>query len=446
MAKHLIIGAGAAGVSAAEGIRSLDPTSEICMICEERAGYYSRPGLAYYLTGEISEDTLFPFPKAYFDKLRVHLVNAQARQIDTVRHQVALHNGNVLSYNRLLIATGAKATPAKVSGLELEGVVKLDSIEDVRRILKLARRRKTAVIVGGGITALELAEGYRARGLTVHYFLRGNRYWSNVLDETESRIVEHRLKDEGIQLHYQTELAEILGHRGKVSGVETTSGKRFKCDIVGIAIGIQPKKSIAVEAGIKTERGISVDEYLNTSDTDVFAAGDVAEVFDPTVGKAILDSLWAPARRQGFTAGLNMAGKRVAYYKGVPFNVTRLGGLTTTIIGSLGGGELDADEVGIVRGESEGWRQMPEAITTQANFQVNRLRVMVGETHLLGAIIMGDQTLSRAIHHLIVGKVDITPIREKLLDTKHIITDVLADYWSAHSMDQGTQEYAAIQP
>jgi NAD(P)H-nitrite reductase large subunit len=444
MTKHVIIGAGAAGLSAAEGIRTQDPISEINILCEESAGYYSRPGLAYYMTGEISEDTLFPFQKAYFDKLRVQLIHAQARRVDPARHQVTLHNGNTLNYDRLLIATGARAMPPKISGLDLEGVVKLDSIEDVRRIIKLARRRKTAVIVGGGITALELVEGYRARGLTVHYFLRGDRYWSNVLDETESRIVEHRLKDEGIQLHYHTELAEILGHRGRVCGVETTDGKKIKCDVVGIAIGIQPKKSIAVEAGLKTGRGISVDEFLNTSEPDIFAAGDVAEVFDPTIGKPILDSLWAPARRQGFTAGVNMAGKRVAYYKGIPFNVTRLAGLTTTIIGALGRAEADADVVGIVRGDSEGWRQMPEAIATQANFQVNRLRVMVGATHLVGAILMGDQTLSRAIHQLIVNKVDITPIRDKLLDTNHTITDIIADYWVEIASNQREKEDAAI--
>jgi NADPH-dependent 2,4-dienoyl-CoA reductase/sulfur reductase-like enzyme len=323
-------------------------------------------------------------------------------------------------------------------------VIKLDSLEDVHRIQKHAHRRRTAVIVGGGITALELVEGFRSRGLTVHYFLRGDRYWSNVLDETESRIVEHRLKEEGIQIHYQTELAEIIGKRGRVSGVLTTDGKKIDCDVVGVAIGIQPKKGLAEAAGLKTERGISVNEYLNTSDKDIFAAGDVAEVYDPTIGKAILDSLWGPARRQGYIAGLNMASKKVPYYKGIPFNVTRLAGLTTTIIGALGGRDEDADVVGIVRGDSEGWRQMPDAIMTQANFDVNRLRVLVGETHLVGALLMGDQTLSRAIHHLIVDQIDISPIREKLVNSTFSITDVIADYWAEIAANYGRKEYAAV--
>ncbi len=444
MYKYLIVGAGAAGVAAVEAIRKLDPTGEITQVCEENAGYYSRPGLAYYLSGETSEDSLFPFHDFDFSRLKVQQVHAQAKKIIPVEHRVLLNNGNSLTYNKLLIATGAKASVSKVPGLELEGVIKLDNLEDVRRILKLAHRRRTAVIVGGGITALELVEGFRARGATVHYFLRGDRYWSNVLDETESHIVEHRLKEEGIQLHYQTELAEIIGNRGKVVGVQTTDGKKIKCDAVGIAIGIQPKKGLAEEAGIKTERGISVNEYLNTSVDDIFAAGDVAEVFDPTLGKPILDSLWAPARKQGYAAGQNMAGMKVTYIKGVPFNVTRLAGLTTTIIGAIGGRDVDADVVGIVRGDSEGWRQMPDAIVTQANFDVNRLRVLVGEKYLVGALLMGDQTLSRAIHHIIVDRIDITPIREKLIQPGNSVIDVIADFWSEAAPVEGIKDYAAI--
>jgi NADPH-dependent 2,4-dienoyl-CoA reductase/sulfur reductase-like enzyme len=444
MYKYLIIGAGVAGVSAIEAIRSQDPTGEITQVSDETAGYYSRPGLAYYLTGEISEDSLYPFQASDFNRLKAHQIKAQVKRILPLERKVELHNGNFLLYNRLLIATGARATLAKVPGIELEGVIKLDSLEDVRRILKHARRRRTAVIVGGGITALELVEGFRARGLTVHYFLRGDRYWSNVLDATESRIVEHRLKEEGIQIHYQTELAEIIGNRGRVTGVVTTDGKKINCDVVGVAIGIQPRKGIAEAAGLKTERGISVNEYLNTSDGDIFAAGDVAEVYDPTVGKAILDSLWTPARKQGYTAGLNMAGEKIPYYKGVPFNVTRLAGLTTTIIGALGGREEDLDVVGIVRGDSESWRQMPDALVAQSNFNINRLRVLVGENHLVGALLMGDQTLSRAIHHIVIDKIDITPIREKILSPGISITDVIADFWAGLAPTYGRKEYAAI--
>jgi NAD(P)H-nitrite reductase large subunit len=430
MIKYLVIGAGVAGLSAIEAIRSIDTIGEITQVCDDPAGYYSRPGLAYYLTGEVTEDCLFPFAESDLKRFVVKHEKAQVQRIIPQDHRIQLQGGKYLCYNRLLIATGAQAALAKVPGVELQGVVKLDSLDDARQILKHARKRRTAVVVGGGITALEMVEAFRARGMTVHYFLRGDRYWANVLDKTESNIVEQKLKDEGIQIHYQTELGEILGERGQVSGVLTSGGRKIACDIVGIAIGIQPRKMLAELAGLKTDRGISVNEYLATSSPDIFAAGDVAEVYDPRLGKATLDSLWGPARKQGFTAGLNMAGKQVAYTKKVPFNVTRLAGLTTTIIGSLGGREEDCDTIGIVRGDSEGWREMPDALVAQADFDINRLRILVGENHIVGAILMGDQTLSRAIHYLVVNKVDISPIREKLLNSKQTLTDVIADFWA----------------
>jgi NAD(P)H-nitrite reductase large subunit len=443
MTKYLIIGTGAAGISAIEAIRSQDSTGDITQVFDEPAGYYSRPGLAYCLTGEISEDSLFPLQKAYFERLQIQQVYARVKQILPLQHVVELDNGVSVSYNRLLIATGARAIPAQVPGLDLQGVIKLDSLNDLHHIFKYARKRRTAVVVGGGITSLELVEGFRKRGLAVHYFLRGERYWSHVLDETESRIVEQRLLEDGIQIHYQTEMAEILGSHGKVSGVLTKGGKKIKCDVVGIAIGVKPRMELAETASIAINRGIAVDEHLKTNQPDIFAAGDVAEVYNQTARKAILDSLWAPARKQGYTAGLNMAGKKVLYSKGVPFNVTRLAGLTTTIIGALGRQEQDANVIGIVRGESEGWRQMPDAILMQANFEINRLRIMVGEEHLLGALVMGDQTLSRALHHMIVNRINIKPIRMKLFEANRSITGVLGDFWlKISSAREGTIDAA----
>jgi NADPH-dependent 2,4-dienoyl-CoA reductase/sulfur reductase-like enzyme len=443
--RYLIIGAGAAGVSAVEAIRSLDPNGEILQVTDEEAGYYSRPGLGYYLSGEISEDCLFPFSAQDFRRLKVCQEQGQVKRVIPQEHQVVLENGKNISYNRLLIATGAEAAAAKVPGYKLEGVVKLDNLKDAQLMLKFAGKRKTAVVIGGGITALELVEGFRARGLMVHYFLRGERYWPNVLDETESHIVEQRLKEEGIQIHYRTELAEISGKGGKVSGVVTTEGKKINCDMVGIAIGIQPRKNLAEEAGLTTRQGILVNEYLNTSEVDIFAAGDAAEVYYSTLGKTILESLWGPARKQGTIAGLNMAGKKVAYHKGIPFNVTRLAGLTTTIIGAIGRGKVDADTVGIVRGDSEGWRKVPDALVAQADFDINRLRLLVGENHLVGGLVMGDQTLSRVIHQLVMQKVDISPIREKLVHPHEQITDVIADFWAEIDSPTSKREHAIVQ-
>ena len=430
MLRYVIIGCGAAGVAAAESLRRCDPHADLLPICEEADGYYSRPGLAYYLTGEIPETQLYPFSEKDYRRLNLRPLHARVVGIHPAEYRVELQNGKSIAYDRLLIATGASAVRADVPGQDFEGVVKLDTLDEARRILKFAHKARSAVIVGGGITALELVEGLRARGVKTHYFLRSDRYWSNVLDETESQIVEGRLKEEGVQIHYHTELAEILGKGGRVVGVRTKDGRQIPCGIAAIAIGVRQRKELAVAAGLKVDRGILVDEYLQTNHPHIYAAGDVAQVYDPFSGKSIVDSLWGPAVEQGHAAGLNMTGQKVTYLKTVAFNVTRLAGLTTTIIGTVGQGR-DDDLVGIARGDSETWRQMPDAIASQNNFSVNRLRVLVGKQTMVGGIVMGDQTLSRAVHHLIAQKVDITPIREQLLQPDNTsLGDLIADFYT----------------
>jgi NADPH-dependent 2,4-dienoyl-CoA reductase/sulfur reductase-like enzyme len=438
--RHLIVGMGAAGIAAAETIRRADPSADVLLVSEDAYGYYSRPGLAYYLTGEIPEQMLYPFSQKDFDHLHLRRIQGRVARLHLQAHRVELQQGETLPYDRLLLATGSQAAMPGLPGVDLQGVVKLDDMDDARKILKRSRRARGAVVVGGGITALEIVEGLRARRVSTHYFMRRDRYWGNVLDETESRIVEHRLTEEGVQIHYHTELSEILGKGDRVSGVLTTDGRQIKCGLVAIAIGVRPRKELADEAGLETDRGILVNEYLQTSAPDVFAAGDVAQVLDPFSGRAILDTLWGVAVAQGRAAGLNMVGRVTPYRKAVPFNVTRLAGLTTTIIGTVGRG-VDADLLGIARGDSETWRQLPDAIAAQEDFQVNRLRILVGERTLIGAIVMGDQTLSQPLHRLIALQADITAIRDRLLQPGANLGDLIAQFWAEWRID-----HAASQP
>jgi len=428
--KYVIIGTGVAGIAATEAIRSVDQTGEVVLVGDDPHGFYSRPGLAYYLTGELHDRALFPKAADDYRGLKFRYAKESVTRINRDQRVLELGEKGVISYDRLLVAVGAQATPLKVPGSNLDGVLKIDHMEDAKQILKHARRGRTAVVVGGGITALELVEGLVARGMKVHYLLRGDRYWSNVLDEQESHIVEHRLKEEGVKLHFHSEIAEIMGKKERVTGVLFKNGKSLKCELVAYAIGIRPRVELAKQAGLKVDRGILVNEYMQTSDPDIYAAGDVAQVYDPVSGRSVLDSLWAPARQQGHTAGLNMTGQKTAYVKSASFNVTRLAGLTTTIIGTVGSGR-DDDLVGIARGDSETWRHLPEAIVAQTGFEVNRLRVLVGEKTLLGAIVMGDQKLSFPLEKIISNNLDISPIRERLLAPNAKIADVIADFWSS---------------
>ncbi len=413
MTAHLIIGAGVAGIAAAEAVRAADPGASITVATEDPFGYYSRPGLAYYLTGELSEEQLFPFRKSDFQALGLSWVAARAERIDPALQRVFFEGGSSLPYDRLLIASGSQAVPLAVPGADLNGVYKLYNMRDSRAILAGARKAREAVVVGGGITALELVEGLRARKLKVHYFLRGERYWSNVLDEVESRIVEQHLVGQGVRLHTSTELVEVLGKNGRVTGVLTKSGETIACELLAYAVGVQPRKELAERAGLRVERGILVDEHMRTSDPHIYAAGDAAQVYDPFSGRSVLDTLWNTARAQGQAAGSNMAGRPAAYRKSVPLNVTRLAGLTTTIIGTVGRGS-DPSLVGIARGDSETWRHLPDAIVVEHSADVHRVRLLFGEDHLLGAVVMGDQTLSRPLQELIGAQAETSALRDVL--------------------------------
>ena len=426
--RYVIIGAGVAGYSALQAIRSVDKTGEIVMISDDPNGYYSRPGLAYYLTGELDDKALYPNKQEDYKKLNFKYIRGRVTKIMREDRTLELDGKTLLTYSKLLVAVGARATPLDVPGSKLEGVVKLDHLADAKNIVKLARGGRSAVVVGGGITALELTEGLIARGMKVHYLLRGDHYWSNVLEKGESEVVEHRLQEEGVQLHRQAEIKEIVGKRNQVSEVRLQDGRVIKCDLVAYAIGIRPCMELVKDIGLKLDRGILADEHLQTSDPDIYAAGDVAQVFDPLTGRAVLESLWNPAREQGKVAGLNMAGRKTAYLKSPPFNVTRLAGLTTTIIGTVGRG-YDLDLFGIARGDSETWRDMPDAIVAQNGFDVNHMRLLLGEKTLLGAVIMGDQKLSWPLQKMIVGAADISPIREQLMKPNAPVADLIADFW-----------------
>lgn len=426
--RYVIIGAGVAGFAAVEAIRSLDSNSEVVMVSDDPHGFYSRPGLAYYLTGELDDKALYPRARNDYRDLALSFVQGRVKRILRDKHTLEIEGKPPLTYSKLLLAVGSHALSLGAPGENFDGVVKLDHFEDAKRIIKVAKHSKRAVVVGGGITALELTEALLARGVETHYLLRGDRYWSNVLDGAESRIVEARLQAEGVQLHYHSDLQEILGKKGRVTGVLLKGGNTIACDMVAYAVGITPRIELAQAADINCERGILADEHLQTNDPDIYAAGDVAQVYDPLSGRSVIDSLWTPAREQGYAAGLNMAGRKSAYLKSAPFNVTRLAGLTTTIIGAVGRGR-DEDIVGIARGDSETWRDLPEALVAQGGFDVNRVRLLIGDQYLLGAVLMGDQKLSLPLQKMISHKANISSIRDSLLQPNAPVADIIADFW-----------------
>jgi NAD(P)H-nitrite reductase large subunit len=428
MTRHVIIGAGIAGYTAAETLQTMDRGAEIVLVSEDPYNFYSRPGLAYYLTGEIPEKQLFLFSKKGKLNLDVEHLKGLVTRIDPSSHTININTSGKVAYDRLLLATGASGVPLDVPGATLQGLVKMDDLQDTRKILSMVRSTKAAVVVGGGVVAIELVEGLVARGVKVHYLLRGDWFWSNVLGEIESGMVERSLAHDEVTLHHNTEVAEVLGKRGRVTGVRTTTGKVLQCDMVAVGIGVKARMELAQGAGLKTERGILVNECLETSTPDVYAAGDVAQIYDPISGRYSIDNLWYPGRKQGRIAAINMTGKKEIYRRTVATNVLLLAGVMTTIIGAIGSGR-DEGQVYTMRGSSETWQKLPNTIASESGTDASHLRLVVGEQRLLGALVMGDQRLSRPLRDLINAQVDISPIRNQLLQPNAQPGQSVMDYW-----------------
>jgi NAD(P)H-nitrite reductase large subunit len=424
MRRYLILGNGAAGATAAESARAADPQAEITVVGAERHLMYSRPGLAYVLSGIIPPQQVVARSQGWYRERRIQVVHAAATAVDPAARRVSLAGGRSLPYDRLLIATGARATALPYPGADLDGVVFLDTLDGALDMMRRLKRARRAVVIGGGITALEMAEGFAHRRLETHYVLRRSVLWASVFNEAESCVLEERMRAEGVTIHYNTEAEAIVGDRvgrsdrGKVAGVRLKGGALLPADLVGAGIGVRPQIDLAHGTAIRVDQGVLVDEQLRASAPDVFAAGDCAQVLDRWTGRHTLDVLWPTAVAQGNTAGRNLAGGQEVYTKGVPANACMLFGLHVTAIGQLGGSR-DADEPEVVqhlsRGSSEVWSTGPRHYASAWSAQgPNTVRLVLSDDRLVGALIVGEQSLADALRFLIEGGVNLRPLRSLL--------------------------------
>lgn len=434
MSRFLIIGNGAAGISAAETIRQHDDTSPITILTAEPYRMYSRPGLAYIVTNTISAQQVVARTADWYEEQRLTLVHARAQRLNTQEQRVYIEDGRWLPYDRLLIATGARAVwPAYVEP-DGQGVVFLDTLDGTKALLQAARRARRGVVIGGGITALELSEGFVQQRLDTHYFLRGDRLWRRVFTETEGNILAHHMKKEGVTLHTNTEVeALIYNWRNHLRAVQLKDGREFKCDLFGVGVGVQPQLEIVDQTPIETDRAILVNEYLESSVPNVYAAGDVAQVYDRWSQRHLLDILWPSAVAEGKAAALNMLGKRVPYQKGIPFNACLLFGLHITIIGQINPNPEEGERQQTAvwsRGSSEVWYTFPRSYNSAwAGQGDNSLRLVLDASHLVGALVMGNQSVADPLRDLIEAGIDATPLLPYLEADWHTLTQQIQQLW-----------------
>lgn len=316
-----ILGNGVAGTTAALRLRELDPDCRISLISGESRHPWSRPALMYVFMGHLRYADTKTHEDRIWSEQRIDLVRSWVTGIDLERRRLERHNEASLDWDRLLVATGSKPNRFDWPGQDLDGVQGLWGLPDLKRLYATCARTRRAVIVGGGLIGIELAEMLHSRGIHVTFLVRERSYWNNVLPREESAMLNEVIVSAGIDLRLETELAEIEDDgAGAVAGVRTTGGERLPCELVGLTAGVSPNLDVVRESGLPTGRGVLVDDTLRTPITDVFAAGDCAEIVTAGEGRNLIQQVWYTGKKQGRVAAENLAGGAVRYEPGVWYN------------------------------------------------------------------------------------------------------------------------------
>jgi 3-phenylpropionate/trans-cinnamate dioxygenase ferredoxin reductase subunit len=312
VADYLIVGGGVAGGHAVYGIRKHDKTGSIIVINKEDHFPYDRPPLSKeYLAGKMKRPEVFFRADSYYkrnkiDFIRGHTVHA----IDTFHRRVTLDDGRELSYKSLLIVTGGRVRRLELPGSDLEGIYYLRTIEDCDIIRKAVAKSKKAVIVGGGFIGCEVAATLRDKGLKVTLIHKSSQLLSAAIDEETAHWVKGYHSRKGVNVLLNANIARFVGKDGRVKAVELDNGKRIPAHFVVAGIGITPNTELAEKAGLKIDRGVLVNEYLETSADGVYAAGDIARFYSPIFKRNLRVEHVDVAQKQGETAGMNMTGKK----------------------------------------------------------------------------------------------------------------------------------------
>jgi len=327
--KYLIIGNSAGGIGAVEAIREADERGPITILSDEAHPAYSRPLLPYYLSGERPREKLLFRPPDFYDEKGVTaLLGRKAVRLDVGGRRVWLEDGEEILWEKLLLATGG--TP-NVSGMEGARIFTFNTLDDAARLDDaLNRGARRAVVIGAGLIGVGVAQALRKRGVEVTLVARSPRVLSLILDEAASALAAAALASGGIKI-----VTGSGGEKVEREGREVALGRgeRIPCDLVVVARGVLPRSGLAREAGIKVNRGIVVNRYMETDAPDIYACGDAAEAYDFIYGENRLNPLWPNAYIGGRTAGHNMAGLAREYPGGAGMTALRCFGLPIIAVG-----------------------------------------------------------------------------------------------------------------
>ncbi|MBN2119786.1 MAG: NAD(P)/FAD-dependent oxidoreductase [Candidatus Omnitrophica bacterium] len=399
---YVIIGNCAAGLNALEAIRAQDKKGQITVISDESYPVYGRCLISYYLAGLKQKKDLFLRPGDFYERMKANtLLGKKAIRLLPEKKKVILENKQEVVFDTLLLATGGYPKPLGLPGEKKPGVYTFRTLDDAEALLKLSKTAKRALVLGGGLVGLKAAYGLAKQGLDVEVIVKSKALMSQVIDEKAALILRRHLEKNGILIHTGLAAKEIVG-KDKVESVVLDDGQERVCDIVVVGKGVAANTDWLKDSGIKTHWGVLTNEHLETNLKGIFAAGDCAETYDVALGQTTINALWSAASLQGRIAGLNMAGKKTSYDGSLAENSVEFFGLPVV-------------SLGIHRIPEEGKAGFDEIAVNDPENSTYK-RAVIKDKKLVGFIRVGRFTNAGVYLSLIKEKIDISKIKDLLLE------------------------------
>jgi NAD(P)H-nitrite reductase large subunit len=395
--KHLILGAGPAGVIAAETIRKHAPNDSITIVGDEPEAPYSRMAIPYLLMGNIKEEgTHLRHGKDHFSKLRIDVKRgARAKAVDVAKKSVALDDGSSLPYDRLLIATGSTPANPPIPGIHADGVLHCWTLKDARAIAQRAGKGARVLQMGAGFIGCIIMESLAARGVQLTVVEMGDRMVPRMMGPTAGGMIKAWCEAKGVRVFTGTRVEAIEPHaplRARLS-----NGQHLECDLVINATGVKPNMDFLHGCGVKCLLGVLTDEHLQTTVPGVYAAGDCAEAFDKVSGKTIVSAIQPNAAEQARVAALNMVGR-----------VTSLRGVTQINV---------LDTLGLISASFGDWQGQPGGESAELTDQKSgrHLNLQFKGERLIGCNSVGWTEHVGAMRGLVEGQVPLGEWKQRLL-------------------------------
>ena len=392
---YIIIGNGVAGTEAAKAIRNRDFQAEIMIFTQDHYPFYSRPRLPELLAKEASVEDIFVYNREWYHKNKIQLyLNSTVKSIDPKNQRITLTDKSNFTYNKLLLDTGSSGILPPIDGINTaEGVFTLRTVEDVLTLIKRAACAKTVTLIGGGLLGLEAGNGLRKLGLSVTVVEFFDRLLPRQLDSEGSVILQKQMEEMGLKFLLGAQ-SKSIKESGHTKIVELKDGSIVESNFILVSAGIKPNITLAREAGIAVNKGIIVNDRMETDLTNIYAAGDAAEYNGRMYG------IWPAAQRQGVITGINMSGGKEVYKGTVPSTTLKVAGIHLTSMGDIAAEDKTIEQIKVADPSKNIYKKL-----------------FLKDGKIVGAILLGETKNAAEITQLMENKTDVGNYKEKILDT-----------------------------